>query len=208
MYCVEDILNIKGFMSSDTIEVAMAQMKIDSAPDILVTRGLGSCVGVVLYDPIEKIGGLAHPMLPKREKPNIRSKPFKYVDFVISFMIKELEKKGCKIKSLEAKLFGGAHMFSSLSKISVFNVGIRNIESAKEILGSYNIKIIGEHNDGVAKKSSSICMIKELPDLPTLDPRPSIADFPLILSINDSGIKASSFESSKTVYFAALVKIF
>jgi len=143
LYCAEELLNKKGLMDSSIIEVGMAQMKIACAPDILVTRGLGSCVGITLYDSINKIGGLAHPMLPKREKANLRNKPFKFVDFVVSYMLEEMEKKGCKIKKLEAKLFGGAHMFSSLSKISVFNIGARNIESAKELLWSHKIKIIG-----------------------------------------------------------------
>jgi len=131
-------------MSSDIIEVGMAQMKISSSPDIITTRGLGSCVGVTLYDSSKKIGGLAHPMLPKRENYTLRSRPFKFVDYVISFMVEELEKQGSKKRNIEAKIFGGAHMFGTYYKDSIFNIGQRNIETAKEILASLNIKIAGE----------------------------------------------------------------
>ncbi|MFH1767841.1 MAG: chemotaxis protein CheD [Candidatus Omnitrophota bacterium] len=65
----------------------MAEVKISSAPDILTTRGLGSCVGIVLYDSIKQIGGLAHPMLPDIEKARIKTNPAKFVDSVIKMMI-------------------------------------------------------------------------------------------------------------------------
>lgn len=125
-------------------EVGMAQMKTTSSPDILVTRGLGSCLGIVIYDPYKKTGSLAHTMLPHIEETKIKSNPAKFVDSVISLMVNDLLKKGCLANNLVAKLFGGAHMFSSIPLEGPFGVGTKNIKAAKEKLAYYKIKIIAE----------------------------------------------------------------
>ncbi|PKM57166.1 MAG: chemotaxis protein CheD, partial [Firmicutes bacterium HGW-Firmicutes-3] len=46
------------------IKVGMADLNSCKSPDVLTTLGLGSCVGIILYDPITKVSGLAHVMLP------------------------------------------------------------------------------------------------------------------------------------------------
>ena len=70
------------------------------------------------------------------------------------------------------------------------------------------IAIIGEAASGEANIKSRNWIIKELPDFPSLEPIPSIADFPLILFTGDRGMKAISLVSSKTVYLEALLNIF
>lgn len=144
MLCVENFNINSIIMEYEITEVGMGQMKIDYSPAVLVTRGLGSCIGIVIYDGTRKIGGLAHPMLPTRENYTFGIRPFRFVDQVVIYMVEELEKKGCKRYNLEAKLFGGAHMFGIFPKDSIFNVGQRNIQTAKEILASLNIKITAE----------------------------------------------------------------
>lgn len=119
-------------------------MKISSSPNILVTRGLGSCLGVVLYEPRKKLGGLAHPMLPVAKDFKHQDRPAKFVDTVITLMVEKLQEQGCKMSNLSAKLFGGAHMFSSVPLDSIFNIGFRNIKSAGDTLHACGIKIIGE----------------------------------------------------------------
>ena len=126
---------------SPVIEVGMAEMRISSAPGIVIARGLGSCVGVSLYDSLRKIGGLAHPMLPRMGEFKAKGNPGRYVDYMISLMIDELQRKGCRLNTLAAKIFGGAHMFSSIPKDSAFNIGARNIEVAREKLESYGINL-------------------------------------------------------------------
>lgn len=126
------------------IEVGMAQMKIAFSPNILVTRGLGSCLGIVIYEPHKKMGGLAHVMLPYLEEAKIKGNPTKFVDAAISLMVDELQKKGCLVNNLVAKLFGGAHMFRSVPLESPFGVGTKNIKAAKEKLAYYKIRIAAE----------------------------------------------------------------
>ena len=130
------------------IEVGMADMKISTPPHTLVTRGLGSCVGITLYDPHKKRGGLAHAMLPCFAMAKIKTNPFKFVDSVIPLMFEELKKQGCKMEKLEVKLFGGAHMFSSIPMDSSFNIGAKNIKTAYELLDKYNISVIAEDTGG------------------------------------------------------------
>ena len=126
------------------IEVGMAEVKIASSPDTLVTRGLGSCVGIAMYGAHKKVGALAHAMLPLREKAKNKTNPAKFVDSVIPLMINELKQRGCAFKDITAKIFGGAHMFSSIPANSSFSVGIRNLDVTKAVLNSQRIKILAE----------------------------------------------------------------
>ena len=130
------------------IEVGMAEMKISSAPAVVVARGLGSCVGVALYDPLKKVGGIAHPMLPRMGEFKAKGNPGRYVDYMISLMIDEMQRKGCRLNMLTAKIFGGAHMFSSIPQDSAFNIGARNIKVAREKLESYAIRLASEEVGG------------------------------------------------------------
>ena len=133
---------------SSIVEVGMADMKIAQSPAIIVTRGLGSCLGLILYEPFKKIGGLLHPMLPKLEEGRVKTNPYKFVDSGINTMLAELKKRGCSTSLLSAKVFGGGHMFSSIPTDSVFNIGARNIEVARQLLASYGIKIAVEDTGG------------------------------------------------------------
>lgn len=123
-------------------------MKIAQAPEVLVTRGLGSCLGIVIYDPFRKVGALVHPMLPKIEEGRVKTNAYKFVDSGISAMVEELKKKGCALSALTAKIFGGGHMFSSIPADSVFNIGARNIEVARQALVACGIRIIAEDTGG------------------------------------------------------------
>ncbi len=131
-----------------TIEVGMADMKMANAPAMLVTRGLGSCLGIVLYDSFKKVGALGHAMLPKIDEGRVKSNPYKFVDSAIASMLDELKKKGCQPALLKAKIFGGGHMFSSIPTNSMFNIGLRNCEVAKETLSLLGIKVIAEDVGG------------------------------------------------------------
>jgi len=138
----------EGGGRKEIIEVGMAQMKLAKAGAILVTRVLGSCLGITLYDPVKKIGAMAHPMLPDIDKVKIKSNPARFVNSVINKMLQDLKKEGCLKLHLVAKLFGGAHMFSFITKDSVLNVGERNIEMAKSVLQQQGIKIAAEELRG------------------------------------------------------------
>jgi chemotaxis protein CheD len=135
-------------MENNLIEIQMAQMKISEAPAVLVTKGLGSCLGITFFDPIKKIGAMAHPMLPDINNARVKSNPSRFVNSVIIHTLEELEKKGCLSSRILVKLFGGAHMFSFINTDSVLNVGQKNIEMALATLKELNLKIVGQEVGG------------------------------------------------------------
>lgn len=120
------------------LNVAMADMKVVKSPEIL-TSILGSCVGITLYDPTIKIGGLSHIMLPN--KGSSSADPMKYADTAIHLLIGMMIKMGAKKENLVAKLVGGADMFSSIEVGRNMEIGKRNAETAEEILKKEGIKI-------------------------------------------------------------------
>ena len=138
----------KTVEKANLIEVGMADLKIQAAPGSLITRGLGSCVGITFYDPFKKIGAMAHAMLPDINHSKIKSNPGRFVNSAIEKILEEFKKQGCVKRHLEVKLFGGARMFSFIAQDSVLNVGDRNITMAKEVLSGFGIPIIAEDIGG------------------------------------------------------------
>ncbi|MCU0650948.1 MAG: chemotaxis protein CheD [Candidatus Omnitrophica bacterium] len=135
-------------MESTLIEVQMGKMELAQAPDRLITRGLGSCLGITFYSPVNKIGAMVHPMLPDIDKSKIKSNPSRFVNSGIILALQELEKRSCPRSLIEIKLFGGAHMFSFINTDSALNVGQKNIEMAHAILKDLNLKVIVEEVGG------------------------------------------------------------
>lgn len=130
------------------IEVEMAQLILAEAPAKLVTRGLGSCLGITLYDPIKKFGGMVHAMLPDIEKAKIQTNPARFVNSAVKKMVEEMEKKGCSRSRLAAKVFGGAHMFSFIISDGSLNVGQKNVEMAESVLNEMKVKISAQETGG------------------------------------------------------------
>lgn len=128
-------------MTDRSVKVKMAEYGVVEAPDQLITIGLGSCVGVTLYDKYKKIGGMVHIMLPENRKG---LKPAKYADTGIPLLIEEMKNLGARKKHLKAKIAGGAKMFTVTSKDSSLNVGERNVIKVKEILKDLGISLLGE----------------------------------------------------------------
>lgn len=130
------------------IDVGISDKKIAQAPVKLITRGLGSCIGITLYDPAKKTGGMAHVMLPDIDKVPAKVNPLRFVNYVIRNMVEELENYGCLRKHLEAKLFGGARMFGFFSSESFLNVGDKNAEMARVVLKEMGINILVDETGG------------------------------------------------------------
>ena len=128
-------------MSNDEIRIKMAEYTVAKPPNVLVTLGLGSCIGLALYDKYSKVSGLIHFMLPAS---NGKKNTAKYADTGIPFLIEEMVKNGAKKRNIVAKLVGGAKMFSFGEENSVMNIGKRNSQAAKEILKAEGIKIVAE----------------------------------------------------------------
>ncbi|HWR22104.1 MAG TPA: chemotaxis protein CheD [Feifaniaceae bacterium] len=128
--------------------IGIADMALAEAPDTLTTLGLGSCVGIVLYDRARRIGGLSHILLPKAPADGGLIQKAKYADTAIDELIGRLAKNGAAPHMLTAKLAGGASMFFANNGSDIMQVGRRNVEMCREVLKKRSISILAEDTGG------------------------------------------------------------
>lgn len=126
------------------IKVGMADLKTGRSPDTLTTLGLGSCIGIALWDPMTKIGGLAHVMLPDSTKIRNNSNIAKFADTGITELVRQMELMGAPRKRMVAKIAGGACMFEVAGVTSVGNIGEKNALASKKKLRELGIRVLAE----------------------------------------------------------------
>jgi len=126
------------------IKVGMADLSICVPHNVITTLGLGSCVGIVLYDPHKKIAGMVHVMLPDSTKIKNNENKAKFVDTGVDTLIKQMVNIGAYRESLIAKIAGGAQMFAFSSNNEMLRIGDRNVDATKSKLKELGIKIIAE----------------------------------------------------------------
>ena len=126
------------------IKVGMADLNICKSPDIITTIGLGSCIGLTFYDPITKIGGLVHYMLPDSRQTRNNSNIAKFADTGIDELLRQMMRAGANRNRLVAKIAGGAKMFQVSGLSNVRNIGERNAIAAKEKLRMLKIRLAAE----------------------------------------------------------------
>ncbi len=127
-----------------TVKVGMADLNICRAPDMITTLGLGSCIGIAVYDPVLKIGGLAHIMLPDSTQMRNNSNIAKFADTGIEELIKRVTAAGANRRRLVAKIAGGAKMFEVSGLSNIGNVGERNAQASKRKLQQMGIPLLAE----------------------------------------------------------------
>ncbi len=130
------------------IKVGMADLQSAQHPCVITTLGLGSCVGIALYDPSSKVAGLAHIMLPSSQQARNNTNIAKFADTAIVKLIDDMVAKGAARTKLTAKLAGGAQMFSFNDSSELLKIGARNVAASKEVLSSLRIPIIAEDTGG------------------------------------------------------------
>jgi chemotaxis protein CheD len=133
---------------SQVIKVGMADLKVTGPPEVLSTLGLGSCIGICLYDPVTKVSGLAHIMLPSSQTIRNNSNRAKFADTAIDDMIKEMITKGANKRRLVGKIAGGAQMFSFSSSNDMMKIGARNADAVRSILKDMGIPIKADDTGG------------------------------------------------------------
>lgn len=126
------------------IKVGMADLKIAKEPDVLTTLGLGSCVGIALYDSGLKLGGLAHIMLPDSTQIKNNSNKAKFADTAIELLLEQMLSEGARKNRIVAKIAGGAHMFDFKNMDDMMRIGTRNVAAVTQILKAVHIPIIAQ----------------------------------------------------------------
>jgi len=137
--------------AGNDIKVGMGDIAISRMPDVLSIIGLGSCVGVAFYYPKERIGGLAHIMLPDSSKSRNTTSREKFADTGLTILLDRMKKNGADPMWMTARLVGGASMFKAATGISgstgtsaMFNIGENNVKACREFLKKERIKVTGE----------------------------------------------------------------
>lgn len=130
------------------IQVGMADLKLAKTPDKLMTAGLGSCIGICIYDKGLKIGCLAHIMLPSSLQAKNPQNKAKFADTAIELVLSEMQRQGADKNSLLAKITGGAQMFKFSGESDIMKIGERNSIAVEENLRKHRIKILARDTGG------------------------------------------------------------
>lgn len=135
-------------MAGTTLKIGMADLKVTKIPDKLTTLGLGSCVGVTLYDKTSKIVGMVHVMLPSSKDIKNNDNKAKFADTGIEALVEQMLKSGATKANLVAKIAGGSQMFNFNSNNETLKVGERNVLATKTKLKELGIRLIAEDTGG------------------------------------------------------------
>jgi chemotaxis protein CheD len=127
--------------------IGIGEYRVGSFP--MMTIGLGSCIGLTMYDPNLRLGAMVHIMLP--ESGGRMDRPGKYVDTAVPLLVKELVALGCKNRSIVAKIAGGACMFEYFG--TNLNIGERNAVKVRLLLQDHNIQLAAEDVGGKVGRS-------------------------------------------------------
>ncbi|HAR62422.1 MAG: chemotaxis protein CheD [Candidatus Margulisiibacteriota bacterium] len=131
------------------ISVGLGEVHVSKDPSVvLAAHGLGSCIGLLAYDPIHKIGGLAHILLPDSTIIKVCDNKGKFADTAIPYLIELMKGQGAIQINLMIKIAGGAQMFAVPGMNSKMNIGEKNIIAVKRALSQVNLKIKAEEVGG------------------------------------------------------------
>jgi chemotaxis protein CheD len=138
------------------IIVSIADMKMANDPQVnLVTYALGSCLGVALYDPVAKVGGLLHFMLPDSRIDPLKAKknPWMFADTAIPLFLEEFHKMGGVKERVKIKVAGGSKI---LDDSEFFNIGKKNYMVLRKILQLHNISLVAEDIGGQGNRTMTL----------------------------------------------------
>lgn len=135
------------------LTVNMADMKVSNHPEaILVTHSLGSCLGVAVYDPQVRVGGILHFMLPESSLDGhwARNNPLMFADTGIPLLFKECYRYGAEKRRMIVKVAGGSQI---LDNSGYFNIGKRNYAALRKIFLRNNVLISNEDVGGLSPRT-------------------------------------------------------
>ena len=128
-------------------------MKVgNEAGSTIVTYALGSCIGVAVHDPVARVAGLLHFMLPDSSIDSVKAKnnPHMFADTGIPSLFKTAYKLGAKKQRMKVVVAGGAQV---LDQAGFFNIGKRNYMALKKILWKNNVMIDHESVGGNSNRT-------------------------------------------------------
>lgn len=141
-------------MSDSVLRVGISDYKICRSPQKIGTMGLGSCMGVLIFDRSTGICGMAHVMLPDSKKITSETNRKKFADTCLQDMYDEMVSEGISpANRLVAKIAGGAKMFSQKMNNEFLNVGAQNYLAVCRKLAVLNIPVLSEDVGGTRSRT-------------------------------------------------------
>lgn len=118
----------------------------------IVTYSLGSCLGITIYDPLKKIGGLLHLMLPDSniDPAKAVTMPYMFVDTGVPRLFHAAYNLGADRSRLIVKVAGGAQM---LDEKGIFNIGIRNVDAFKKLMIQQGLAVHAGETGGLVSRT-------------------------------------------------------
>jgi chemotaxis protein CheD len=138
------------------IIVGISDMKVSNTPgDVLITYSLGSCIGLVIWDPKVRVGGLLHYMLPesKLDKNRAQKRPYMFGDTGIPALFRAAYELGAVKNRMIVKAVGGSQLLDSSG---VFNIGKRNYAMMRKLFEKNSITIAKEDIGGTVNRTVSL----------------------------------------------------
>ena len=142
---------MKAWLEADP--VGMGEYGIAAATGHLAVRGLGSCIAVVLHDPVAVLGGIAHVMLPSHTLARDQARPAKFADTAVPLLVEELLRLGAQEERLVGRLVGGARMFDSKDMGGAIHMGERNVLACRSALEKAGVPLAAEDVGGERGRS-------------------------------------------------------
>jgi chemotaxis protein CheD len=127
------------------IAVGLGEMQVSSdATIVLACLGLGSCIGISAYDPVSRVGGMAHVVLPQGNEADCRRTPGKFANSALQSLVFEMERKGAQRRRIILKIAGGAKIISNVPSKSLLDIGDRNVTAIKVALAENQLEAKAE----------------------------------------------------------------
>lgn len=137
-------------MSIETIAVGLGELKSGTRPEqVLVCYGLGSCIGLALYDPMAHVGVMVHVVLPDSSLARGQMlQPGKFGDTAVPSAVAEAVKLGAVRSRLVARIAGGARMLNVVGTGSKLDIGSRNSEAVRAALEQHGLRLAADDTGG------------------------------------------------------------
>ena len=138
--------------------IGVADMAVsNSADEFLITYSLGSCIAVIIFDPVASVGGMLHYMLPESDLDPEKAKknPCMFADTGITHLFKSSYQMGARKENIVVKTVGGAQ---TLDPNGIFNIGKRNCLAMRKIFWKNNVAVTAEHVGGEVNRTVRLLM--------------------------------------------------
>lgn len=138
--------SVSAVAREPAISVGLGALHVSSTAE-LVAYSLGSCVGICLWDPLARVAGMVHVVLPVAPSAT-HPTPGRFADTAVPALLESLQQAGAVQYRLRCKIAGGAAVLAIGGGGSLPNIGARNVEAVKTALERVRIRVLAEETGG------------------------------------------------------------